>query len=498
MDEKMSDQLTENTIYTDMLMPLKNKISQILLYDTNAAAKFLTMYNEITAKDTISTSELMGAISDLEISLQDYENSTGKEKYAEEKGKVLSKNMKDLSTKAISMSAANFEAEFLKFRKGYDEEIVKQTYGDRDKLDQQFHSLQAELITRKIAETKGAVDLSSVIKEEDKVGLSIWVRNKAIELKENSKYSEFANKINETLLLKEDAVMIPELWKWIEAAEKGKNIENQTQNIGQETTALAPIREEKKIGFWGKVAKTFSSKPSLPLDIKDIKKIKPEWLSEQIPKEMWLEEDRQRLEKEGKVADEMHTPSGVYVFMKKMEKIFGIGIKHNYGLLEEGGKAKTINVWQEDPSYLKDWAYVNRDSSSRIVVSVGAESQEKKVKGKMADILNYAELIDKVCGSGFKQELLQEMKLYYFDRALRIDEKTTKFESSLEKLSSWYESERLNIVARENEQREKFYREHPLKDKENKKPDPIVIHELPKEKPNVEQNIERNDAHELR
>ena len=35
-------------------------------------------------------------------------------------------------------------------------------------------------------------------------------------------------------------------------------------------------------------------------------------------------------------------------------------------------------------------------------------------------------------------------------------------------------------------------------DKENKKPDPIVIQELPKEKPNVEPNIERNDAHELR
>ena len=176
-----------------------------------------------------------------------------------------------------------------------------------------------------------------------------------------------------------------------------------------------------------------------------------------------------RMERQERWQEEKKQLQEILQFMKKMEKIFGIGIKHNYGLLKEAGTAKTINVWQEDPSYLKDWAYVNRDSSSRIVVSVGAESQEKRVKGKMADILNYAEVIDKVCGSEFKQELLQEMKLYYFDGALRIDEKTIKFESSLAKLSSWYESERLNIVARENEQREKFYREHPLKDKENKK-----------------------------
>ena len=43
---------------------------------------------------------------------------------------------------------------------------------------------------------------------------------------------------------------------------------------------------------------------------------------------MLLTEEKQRLEKEGKVAEKMYTPTGEYVLLKEIEKITNKGIKH--------------------------------------------------------------------------------------------------------------------------------------------------------------------------
>lgn len=505
MEERMAEALTanqKNKIYTEMLVPMKNKISQILLYDTNAAAKFLTEYNEITTNDDITVSELMALISSLELSIQDYEKSEGKEKFLEEKAKILSKNIKELGENSIGISAANFEAVFLKFRENYDLEIVNHAYSDRDSLEQEFHELQADLIKRKIAETKGQVDLSSVIKEQDKPGLSIWVRNKANELKENSKYSEFATKINEMLLLREDAVMIPELWEWLNAAEKGRVIEktNNVTNLEQDIKALTVPKEEKKLGFLGSIRKSMSSKPIFPLDKTDFKKITLEWLGTQVTKEMQIEEEKRRLQNEGLVAEEMYLPSGEYVAFQKIQRLVdSYGQKEREEILfGENGTNMHINVSQSIPSYLRDWSYDRRDTHTEIKLSVGNKEETKQGQYKLADVLEYTEWLDTMCGSNFKQEVLKEIKTMYFDGGKIKDRIIERSLSNLYELAEEFEKKKIDVWRKEEAKRDKFYKDHPLKDKEKIRTTQkqIIIPEEVRKENDSHQEIEQDDSEE--
>ena len=61
-----------NTIYKEQLNPLKAKISQILLYDTETALQLLQEYNEIAKRgEDIDIATLLGDIANLEIKIQE-------------------------------------------------------------------------------------------------------------------------------------------------------------------------------------------------------------------------------------------------------------------------------------------------------------------------------------------------------------------------------------------------------------------------------------------
>ena len=62
-DEMKYSEGQRNQIYEKYLRPLKLKISQILLYDTNTAADFLKKYNNLLQKT--SDSELLDKITEL-------------------------------------------------------------------------------------------------------------------------------------------------------------------------------------------------------------------------------------------------------------------------------------------------------------------------------------------------------------------------------------------------------------------------------------------------
>ena len=70
-DEMKYSEGQRNQIYEKYLRPLKLKISQILLYDTNAAADFLKKYNNLLQKT--SDSELFDKITELELEIEQYE-----------------------------------------------------------------------------------------------------------------------------------------------------------------------------------------------------------------------------------------------------------------------------------------------------------------------------------------------------------------------------------------------------------------------------------------
>lgn len=70
-----------NVIYTNELIPLKAKISQILLYDTEAAKAFLQEYNDIIKREEKSEiSTIIEDILSLQLKIEEYENNRGKEK----------------------------------------------------------------------------------------------------------------------------------------------------------------------------------------------------------------------------------------------------------------------------------------------------------------------------------------------------------------------------------------------------------------------------------
>ena len=63
-------------IYELELEPLKRKISDVLLYDSEAGTEFLRLYYEIANAETV-TYQIYGQILDLEWAIEEYEREEG-------------------------------------------------------------------------------------------------------------------------------------------------------------------------------------------------------------------------------------------------------------------------------------------------------------------------------------------------------------------------------------------------------------------------------------
>ena len=84
-NDAMKTPNTMNAIYKEQLSPLKTKISQILLYDTEKAEQLLKEYNNIIRKEKESSiQEILKDIVELEYRIKEYENDEGKQKLSED------------------------------------------------------------------------------------------------------------------------------------------------------------------------------------------------------------------------------------------------------------------------------------------------------------------------------------------------------------------------------------------------------------------------------
>ena len=102
-DEMKYSEGQRNQIYEKYLRPLKLKISQILLYDTNAAADFLNKYNNLLQKT--SDSELLDKITELELEIEQYEKTLGKEKNFQDKSSIIIGQVEELLNKFKKVKA---------------------------------------------------------------------------------------------------------------------------------------------------------------------------------------------------------------------------------------------------------------------------------------------------------------------------------------------------------------------------------------------------------
>ena len=83
-----------NIIFKEELEPLKAKISQILLYDTETALQLLQNYNEIAKKgEEVSIDIILADIADLKVKIQEYENNKGKEEVFKEQSKIIASQL---------------------------------------------------------------------------------------------------------------------------------------------------------------------------------------------------------------------------------------------------------------------------------------------------------------------------------------------------------------------------------------------------------------------
>ena len=158
-------------IYKDMLMPLKSKISQILLYDTEAAMEFLQKYNVIVKNEESLGIDILKKITELEFQIAQYEKTQGKEKISEEQGKVLMQKIEDVSAHFSQLTTPEIEQELLSIRKG----LENFKYDNRDTLERRIYAIKVKLIERELQ--NGRTDLKEMIHPEDEQGIMIAIND---------------------------------------------------------------------------------------------------------------------------------------------------------------------------------------------------------------------------------------------------------------------------------------------------------------------------------
>ena len=103
-------------IYDKELQPLKEKISQITLYDTKAALEFLQDYNSILENENTPGYDIYGKIVDLEFKMQSYMENDGKQKAFGEVSKAILQRIDDLKVNSIQLSLEEFKTKFAEIK----------------------------------------------------------------------------------------------------------------------------------------------------------------------------------------------------------------------------------------------------------------------------------------------------------------------------------------------------------------------------------------------
>ena len=293
-----------NTIYEDMLKPIKLKISEILLYDTETAMEFLQEYNSIIKLK--NEKEMLSRISNLELQIDSYERNMGSKKSFEDKSDAILQQIKDMLTDGRKLSLEEYEDEFDRLNKTYKSMVSKYSFEDRDRIEQALYELYGNLMVRRVKE--GSVD-EAQIPEEDILGLTIYLNGQIDKLSENAtpQVKNILERIKFKLMSGKEAFQDDEIWKLLSYAQGNKpNQVQETYMQGgkQQVTALA-IGKEKK-GFLSSLKRRFSKEPQLPLKEKDLDKITLEWLAKQMPESMCREYEEERLKQEGKTKKKVY------------------------------------------------------------------------------------------------------------------------------------------------------------------------------------------------
>lgn len=320
-EQKIFSDVQRNVIYNEMLKPIKVKISEILLYDTEASMKFLQKYNEIL-KST-NEQDILSEIAELEMEIGIYEKNDGLQKSFEDKSQSVIQQIKDMQIDGDRLSLEDFEGEFKRLKQIYQTTFQKYGFQEREAIEQQLYELYGKVMVRRVRE--GNTDEVEVSKE-DVTGLTIYMNSEIGRLSQNSnpQVQNAIERIKFKLMDKEDAFQGDEIWRLLDYAQSQRFIEpNQaTRESNQpQVTALAVANENKELASRGRRA--FQKEPQLPLQVEDLPKITLDWLAQYIPEDMLGKIEQQRLAEEGRQSETEYLPdpkTAIYDFVSKKDK----------------------------------------------------------------------------------------------------------------------------------------------------------------------------------
>lgn len=468
-------------IYNKYLKPLKLKISQIILYDTKGAVEFLQKYNELI--ENTPDAELMDKITELEMQLTSYEKGEGKQKSFNEKRKIIIGQIEELEQTSEKLSFEDFEQEVANLMARYRENLKNYEFDDRDAIEEKLYQVKAKLIMRQVKEQyPERIELSP----EDEMGLMVYISKELNRLGQNKnpKAQSYVERVKYNIMGGMEALHNNETWKLLSYAQRENFIgeEQKAQKIAgtsvtPQTNALAVVKNTNRGNFLQTISRMFSKEPKLPLQVSDLKKINIDWLAQYIPQEMAEDLENKQLQEEGKNQEKRYVPDGKKVIYEVMDSLQGYEMIK--GIIWDS-QAKTFKQYDGINTYIDEKGHekiqeCSNDKYDSYWISIKLKNNDlvaeyPTVKEEFQEYIVYADFLDNVFKTNFKQEVLQIIERDVIESSMRtkqLEDAPQKYSrkvykelvKSYKKLLQQYKSTRADFLADEHERRENFYKE---------------------------------------
>ena len=471
----------KNEIYNKYLKPLKLKISQIILYDTKGAVEFLQKYNELI--ENTPDAELMDKITELEMQLTSYEKGEGKQKSFNEKRKIIIGQIEELEQTSEKLSFEDFEQEVANLMARYRENLKNYEFDDRDAIEEKLYQVKAKLIMRQVKEQyPERIELSP----EDEMGLMVYISKELNRLGQNKnpKAQSYVERVKYNIMSGMEALHNSETWKLLSYAQRENFIreEQKAQRIAgtsvtPQTNALAVVKNTNRGNFLQTISRMFSKEPKLPLQVSDLKKINIDWLAQYIPQEMAEDLENKQLQEEGKNQEKRYVPDGKKVIYEVMDSLQGYEMIK--GIIWDS-QAKTFKQYDGINTYIDEKGHekiqeCSNDKYDSYWISIKLKNNDLVAeypteKVEFQEYIVYADFLDNVFKTNFKQEVLQIKERDIIEKSMRtkqLEDAPQKYSrkvykelvKSYNKLLQQYKSTRADFLADEHERRENFYKE---------------------------------------
>lgn len=508
-NDAMKTPNTMNAIYKEELSPLKTKISQILLYDTEKAEQLLKEYNNIIRKEKESSiQEILKDIVELEYRIKEYENDEGKQKLSEDEKTAIIEQLDNLMLNCENLKTEDLQDRLFSIREIYNENLENYSYAIRDVIVSKISSVQTKLIIKKVRE--GALDLYDDISKEDEENLRVIIYNKIYEIMQgnNPNIQDVVNRLKLEVMNRTDAVYDPKIWKLLDSVEKEEEQNTQEDTHEHEIASqseILPALSKRSKGRFNlsrilqvlkgdtirignqtmKLESTVQLKDKT-IKVRDLANINMKWLAEQMPEEMLvLIEEVKRLKEEEHFEGESYLPdkkTPIYDFFKGYQDT-----ERAFTFYDEEG----IELKFEISAYYNSIIIRNGDDTWKksFELIYNSEREELDLEFK---IKTYTEFIDKIVGSNISQQFCNEFGTYFEKRAINGKHYKDMYPTIKELPIYRNLQESYDYLKEECKKTEKVFRDKEAKNREefykkdNFKNSLKVVNEMDEEEPPIE------------